>query len=127
MLWMPTSKVTRVRREGFSKMRAMCLPRRTDVKREGRALMSAVRCRRSRVSAGDHSAPVRRSLAIDTGIVTEAFIRYSPRVLECQTDAPAEYSGEEKPRRTRVPGTAEKVARPETGANKAGAKAAAAE
>ena len=38
MLWMPTSNVTRVRSEGFSKMSAMCLPRSTEAKRDGTRL-----------------------------------------------------------------------------------------
>src|SRR5271156_7213732 len=65
---MPTSKVTRVRSEGFSKMRAMNLPVREEAYRPGRALISAESWSRSSVCAGVHSAPVSRSLDKEMGV-----------------------------------------------------------
>src|ERR1700674_1162005 len=93
MLWMPTSKVTRVRRDGFSKISAMNLPRSSVAKRAGRALISAVSWSNSRVCAGLHSEPVSRSL--DNRIDAESALaviftslRHGPRAEEFR---PAEY------------------------------------
>src|SRR5258707_3725478 len=64
---MPTSNVTRVRSDGFSKISAMNLPCSVEAYRIGRALISAERWSNSRVCAGLHSAPVRRSFDKETG------------------------------------------------------------
>src|SRR6266851_9124542 len=64
---MPTSNVTRVRSDGFSKISAMNLPCSVEAYRIGRALMSAESWSNSRVCAGLHSAPVRRSLDKEMG------------------------------------------------------------
>src|SRR5258708_33616573 len=61
MLWMPTSNVTRVRRDGFSKISARNLPQSDVAYRSGRALMSAVSRSSSRVCPGLHSEPVSKS------------------------------------------------------------------
>src|SRR5271154_3881053 len=75
---MPTSKVTRVRSEGFSKMRAMNLPVREEAYRPGRALISAESWSRSSVCAGVHSAPVSRSLDKEMGVTTADVVIFSP-------------------------------------------------
>src|SRR5229473_1905228 len=64
---MPTSNVTRVRSDGFSKISAMNLPCSVEAYRIGRALMSAESWSNSRVCAGLHSAPVRRSFDKEMG------------------------------------------------------------
>src|SRR4029077_7974230 len=56
-----------VRSEGFSKINAMNLPCSVDAYRIGRALMSAESWSNSRVCAGLHSAPVRRSFDKEMG------------------------------------------------------------
>src|SRR6266481_2125955 len=75
---MPTSNVTRVRSEGFSKISAMNLPCSVEAYRIGRALMSAERWSNSRVCAGLHSAPVRRSFDKEMGATRVVVVIFSP-------------------------------------------------
>src|SRR6267378_3334096 len=75
---MPTSNVTRVRSEGFSKISAMNLPCSVEAYRIGRALMSAESWSNSRVCAGLHSAPVRRSFDKETGATSVVVVIFSP-------------------------------------------------
>src|SRR5437660_5139589 len=75
---MPTSNVTRVRSEGFSKISAMNLPCSVEAYRIGRALISAERWSNSRVCAGLHSAPVRRSFDKETGATRVVVVIFSP-------------------------------------------------
>src|SRR3979411_1080093 len=79
MLWMPTSKVTRVRSDGFSTMRAINLPCSVEAERTGRAFMSAERWRSSRVCVGLHSAPVSRSLDKEMGATRVVVVIFLPR------------------------------------------------
>src|SRR6267378_3488911 len=75
---MPTSNVTRVRSEGFSKISAMNLPCSVEAYRIGRAFTSAESWSRSRVCAGLHSAPVRRSFDKEMGATRVVVVIFSP-------------------------------------------------
>src|SRR5580704_8634656 len=78
MLWMPTSKVTRVRRDGFSKMSAMNLPVSEEAYRPGLALISAESWSRSCVCEGLHSAPVSKSFDKEIGVTSADVVIISP-------------------------------------------------
>src|SRR5258708_33309595 len=88
MLWMPTSNVTRVRRDGFSKISARNLPQSDVAYRSGRALMSAASRRHSRVRPGLHSEPVSKSFDNKMDVGRVVAVTYTSLRHAASTEAP---------------------------------------